>query len=196
MNRIFPVLALVAAAFLVAAMIVGLNVDVATRSVGIDALAPGVSASSAQQPRDDQVFRLHFLLGVASGIVVMLVHGIAVTYFIGTSRWCKEVVAAYSLDPELAKRSARLKRRTFPLALFCMLVVVAIAALGAAEDTRVPEVLDIAWSDLHYVAAFAGLALMLAANYFQWLAMCDNQRVIEEIAAEVKRVRHERGLDD
>jgi hypothetical protein len=195
MIRIFPVLALVAAAFMIAAIVAGLNVGPARPAA--PATSDAATSSAAAPPaRNLQMFRMHFLLGLSAGVIVMFVHGIAVTYFIGTSRWCKEVVAAYSLDPKLAAQSARLKRRTFALSLFCMLTVVAIAALGAAGDTRVPEVLGLAWSDLHFAAALAGLGLMIVANYFQWLAMGDNQRVIDEIAAEVKRVRHDRGLTD
>src|SRR5687767_4100847 len=40
----------------------------------------------------------HWLAGVAAAIAVLFANSIAVTYFIGTNRWCKEVVDAYSLD--------------------------------------------------------------------------------------------------
>ena len=44
---------------------------------------------------------LHKLMGIATAIMVMLVCSIAVTYFIGTSRWCREVVETYDLNGNL-----------------------------------------------------------------------------------------------
>ena len=57
------------------------------------------------------------------------------TYFLGTGRWVKEVGLAYELpDDPLPRLTRELKRRTFPPALFAMLV--AMASL-ARTDTRV-----------------------------------------------------------
>src|SRR5690349_20501983 len=60
---------------------------------------------------------LHRLTGVAAALMVVLVESIVVTYFIGTSRWCKEVVDTYQLGRDPVVASNRLKRRTFPWAL-------------------------------------------------------------------------------
>ena len=38
---------------------------------------------------------VHRLTGVATALAVVLVNSIVVTYFIGTSRWCKEVCETY-----------------------------------------------------------------------------------------------------
>ena len=62
------------------------------------------------------------MFGLGSALVVVFVNSIVVTYFIGTSRWCKEVVETYSLDRGLLRRSVILKRRTFPWAVMAMLV--------------------------------------------------------------------------
>ncbi len=69
-----------------------------------------------QQPSPDTLrwASVHRLLGVAAALVVVLVNSIVVTYFIGTSRWCKEVVETYGLDAQFIRRSVALKRRTFP----------------------------------------------------------------------------------
>src|SRR5947209_6745236 len=65
-------------------------------------------------PRDRKL--IHFYLGLASSLLVILVNSITVTYFIGTSRWCKEVAQTYELSPDLVRRSDKLKRTTFPWA--------------------------------------------------------------------------------
>ena len=77
---------------------------------------------------------IHMLLGAGGALVAILVNSITVTYFIGTSRWCKEVCETYRLPPQLAQQSTRLKRSTFPWAVLGILSVIAVVALGAAAD--------------------------------------------------------------
>ena len=55
---------------------------------------------------DPQVLRwgtVHRLSGVLAALLVVLVNSMAVTYFIGTGRWCREVVETYGLDPEIGR---------------------------------------------------------------------------------------------
>jgi len=137
---------------------------------------------------------LHILFGVATALVVMLVNGISVTYFIGTSRWCREVVETYGLDGELAARSARLKRKSFPLALLGMLTIVGVVALGAASDPG-SAISHPRWLDWHLLAGLTGTGIVAASFYVQWTRMAANHVVIDQIMAEVRRIRAERGLD-
>jgi len=138
---------------------------------------------------------VHRLSGTAAALVVVFVECIVVTYFIGTSRWCREVVETYRLDPAPAKASQRIKRRAFPLALAGMLVVVAVAALGAASDpaTGRPGTHD--WATIHLVAAVAGFVFIAWTYYMAWNYVASNHTIIKQIVAEVARVRRERGLD-
>ena len=41
---------------------------------------------------------IHRLTGMAAALGVVFVESVVVTYFIGTSRWCKEVSETYQLD--------------------------------------------------------------------------------------------------
>src|SRR5688572_12328140 len=68
-------------------------------------------------PETQTLMRWHFLTGLAAALSVVFVESVVVTYFIGTSRWCKEVVETYRLDAVAVHASNRLKRRTFPWAL-------------------------------------------------------------------------------
>ena len=77
---------------------------------------------------------VHRLSGVLAALVVVLVNSMGVTYFIGTGRWCREVVEAYHLNSAFIERSKKLKKSAFPFALMGMLGVVAIVALGGAAD--------------------------------------------------------------
>jgi hypothetical protein len=80
---------------------------------------------------------VHRLSGVFAALVVVLVNSMAVTYFIGTGRWCREVAETYRLDAGLVDRSRRLKRSAFPLALLGMLAVVAQAIASPRANDAV-----------------------------------------------------------
>jgi amino acid transporter len=161
------------------------------RQAVLDALA----AAAAPRRR----LTIHWFLGVASALVTMLVNSITITYFVGTSRWCKEVVETYKLPAELAERSAKLKRRTFPWAVLGMLTVLAIAALGATSDASTPVSQDhpqwpaffVTW---HYLAAIIGMLFVAWSFWVQYTRIAENHQVIGEILTEVSRVRKERGL--
>jgi hypothetical protein len=180
MTRIFPTLAALSIGLFLASLILGLSIgnlydnptDATLRTRGI-----------------------HMLTGTAAALAVVFVHSIVVTYFVGTSRWCKEVTETYRLDPAPLRRSTQLKRRTFPWCVLGMLTVVGVGALGAAADpgTGRPGTADM--TNWHLMAAFAGLAFV-AWTYFQaWQNIAENQLVIQDIVGRVATIRHERGLD-
>lgn len=137
----------------------------------------------------------HMMTGVAAALFVVLVECIAVTYFIGTSRWCKEVTETYRLPPGDLAESNRLKRRTFPWCVLGMLTVVAVGSLGAASDPGTGRADTADWTDIHLAAAIGGLCVVAWTYYRAWLNIADNQQVIERIVAQVRRIRDERGLD-
>jgi hypothetical protein len=180
MTRIFPTLAALSIGLFLASLILGLSIgdlydnptDATLRTRGI-----------------------HMLTGTAAALAVVFVHSIVVTYFVGTSRWCKEVTETYRLDPAPLRRSTQLKRRTFPWCVLGMLTVVAVGALGAAADpgTGRPGTADMA--NWHLVAAFAGLAFITWTYFQAWQNIAENQLVIQDIVAKVASIRRERGLD-
>jgi hypothetical protein len=138
---------------------------------------------------------VHRLMGVAAALTVVLVNSIVVTYFIGTSRWCKEVVETYELNPELLRRSVILKRRTFPWALISMLTVVAVGALGAAADPATLRQGTELWVTPHLIGALVGVSFIAFAFFIQAQRIAEHHAVIESIVAEVRRIRQERGLE-
>jgi hypothetical protein len=138
---------------------------------------------------------LHMLLGSAAALVAVLVNSIAITYFIGTSRWCKEVCETYDLPRELAERSTRLKRTTFPWALAGILSVIAIIGLGAAADPTGANFSQSASFVMpHYLAAIIGLLIVAIAFWIEISRIAENYTVIDEILGEVSRVRAEKNL--
>lgn len=181
MTRIFPSLAVMSLGLFAAAIVIGLMIgDLYDNPTEATWQARGV----------------HMLTGTSAAIAVVFVHSIAVTYFVGTSRWCKEVTETYRLDPEPLVQSNRLKRRTFPWSVVGMLAVVGVGALGAASDPGTGRPDTASWADVHLGAAFLGLVFVAWTYYQVWLNIFANQAVIQQIVGEVQRIRRERGLDD
>lgn len=149
---------------------------------------------------------LHFYLGVASSLLAILVCSISVTYFIGTSRWCREVAETYQLSPEFVRRSDLLKRRTFPYALLGIFTVIFIVALGGLSDPSIPwrrafetekdwfnaMFPPASMVNIHYIAAMVGLLILAFAFFVQACRIAANYAIIDEILAEVQRIRSER----
>lgn len=157
-----------------------------------DAQAEGKLASASFTSAKER-FKLHFLFGLAASLVTVLVNSVCVTYFIGTGRWCREVVEAYGLAEELVERSSAIKRRCFPWSLLGIAVMLAILMLGAAADPS-RAVDSSSWVLVHYVAALAGTGFIGLSFLMQVSHIAANYALIDEILAEVSRIRHERGL--
>lgn len=167
------------------------------------ALGAGLALHGAN-PRDPASeaalswYRTHFMLGVGVGLSVVLVNSIAMTYFIGTSRWCKEVVEAYSLDRGVIERSNQVKRGAFPYALVNMLMIVGVLALGGAADPRSNVQLaspgGLSWAQWHLVGAVTGLVVIVAGSVALWRAIREHHQLVQHVIGEVDRIRQERGL--
>lgn len=133
---------------------------------------------------------LHMLLGSVAALVAILVNSITITYFVGTSRWCKEVCETYKIAGELAAESARIKRSAFPWAVLGVLTVIGIVGLGAAADASgANHVRSAAFVTPHYLGAMAGLVIVSLSFWIQVQRIAENYTVIEKILAEVKRIR-------
>ena len=139
---------------------------------------------------------VHRLTGVAAALAVVFVESVIVTYFIGTSRWCREVVETYRLDAAAVRESNRLKRRTFPSALLGMLTVVGVIALGAAADPGTGRPDTQAWAEWHLAGAVLGIAFIAWTFAIAWNNVVANHAIIERLVAEVAQIRRERGLEE
>jgi hypothetical protein len=181
MTRIFPTLASLSLMLYAVAVTLGLTIG--------DLYAKPVSEATLQWRGR------HMLTGVAAALAVVLVESIVVTYFIGTSRWCKEVTETYRLPSADLRASTLLKRRTFPWCVLGMLTVVVVGALGAASDPGTGRAGTADMADVHLMAAWAGLCLVAWTYYRAWKNIAANQAVIQSIVAQVATIRAARGLD-
>ena len=180
MNRIFTVLAIVAAVITTVAFVLGASIGDATQH-------------SAQT-----VVSYHLLAGLAALLFTSLVHAIVLTYFMGTGRWLEETTTAYRLSWDFYQESKVLKYRTVLLMLVCFLLLIATGAFGAAADPASRVGFRGAWGfsggDIHMAIALLTWAFNLLVNVYQFQVLSRNGEIIESVLGEVRRIRIENGL--
>jgi hypothetical protein len=218
LARIFAVLAAIAWLLLAANFVIGLvggdfnaaalrkrsageRMSAANRAMKLARrqTSPEFDAARREYAAVDQQFQrprfwmtLHMLLGSAASLMAILVSSITITYFIGTSRWCKEVCDTYKIEGALAQRAAKIKRSAFPWALAGVLTIIAIVGLGAAADPSGANFERSASLVLpHYIVAMVGLVIVAVCFWMQTQRIAENYQTIGEILAEVKRIRDE-----
>jgi hypothetical protein len=139
----------------------------------------------------DPIYPLHLYAGLFAVLFNLGLHCLLFIYFLGTGRWVKEVALAYGLpDDPLPKRTRDLKRATFPPALLAMLVPIAAAAAGMANQHQYGP--WAAW--LHAGLALASLLVNVWALRVEARNVAVNAGVIDQVMREVERIRAAKGL--
>jgi len=181
-KRIFLTLTVVSTFLLVAALVLGFEIG-DPRSVA---------------PATRKLLSYHLLVSVAALIFAALVHAVLLTYFMGTSRWMEEARQAYKFDPRWSEENRRLKYRTIPVMVICLLLLILNIPLGALSvdraDWTVPGVGPVSPSRAHLVFAVLTVVVNLAVNAVEYRAISRNSQLIEEVVGEVRRIREARGL--
>ncbi len=140
----------------------------------------------------------HFLAALSALVFATLVHAIVLTYFMGTGRWIEETSNAYRLGPELYERSTTIKYRTIPAMVGCFLLLIVTGALGAAADPASPMQsqgwMGASAATIHLCAAVFTALMNVAVNYLEFRALERNGEIVEQVLAEVRRIRLEKGL--
>ncbi len=139
-------------------------------------------------------FKIHFQLGLATSLAVVLINSLSVTYLIGTSRWVKEVCEAYGLASKHVEASTRIKRATFPWSISGVFAILVVIALGAASDPGTLRDTTANWVTPHLIGAVTGACIIVIAIFLQAINLHRNSQIIEEVVAEVQREREARGL--
>ena len=135
-----------------------------------------------------QRFAIHLLGGLFTAVLTLVVHPIALTYFMGTGRWVQEVVAAYRMPESIWIQARQIKQRTFPFVLGSILLIIATAALGAATDRGLID------RNLHMAGAVLAIGFNLWSYLREYEAIRANGELLDQIMGEVTRMRRERGL--
>ncbi len=139
--------------------------------------------------------RTHVWVGISAALMVLLVNAICITYFVGTGRWCKEVVETYDLDRQFILEGNQLKRRTFPWALSGMLALIALVTLGAASDPAANFKTSQQWVIVHFTCALLGILWIGCAFSVQLRRLDENYALIQRVVEQVQAIRRARGLD-
>jgi len=177
-NRIFLTLSIAANFALAMAVWYGLGVHDESRD--LQAVKHAVS--------------MHLLVALGASLLVLMLHAIVLTYFMGTGRWLEDTSTAYRLDEQFRQRNIRLKYRAIPGMVLCMFLVILTGAFGASADP-LPTAASTMTSTIHFTLAMATVGLNLLVSGLEYTAISRNGRLVAEVVAEVKRIRKERGLD-
>jgi hypothetical protein len=180
MTRILTTLSVLSLLMMMAALFLGLSVG-----------------DLYHEPTNDtlRMATIHRLTGIAAALGVVFVESVVATYFIGTSRWCKEVSETYLLDGQRIVQSARLKRRAFAVAVVGMLTVVGIIALGGAADPATGRPNTSAWTIFHLSAAWLGFGVIAWSYFAAWQYVAQQHAIIQQIVGEVGEIRRQKGLE-
>lgn len=184
MSRIFLTLSVLSSLALLLVFWLGWRIG--------DAAARDVAAQS-------QV-TLHFLSAVAALCFSILVHAVVLTYFMGTGRWLEETCTAYKLGDAWQSQSREIKWRLYPTMLLAILLLIVTGAFGAACDPasafRFSGFGPLDAAQVHLVSAIATLAVNAAAAVLEFKALVRNGALVNDVVAQVRRMRAERGLGD
>jgi len=138
------------------------------------------------------------LIGLGALTFAALVHAVVLTWFMGTGRFLEETSNAYSLSSGFHNRSQQLKYRILPGMTICLLLLVATGALGAVADPATPaslaDSLGVTDAHTHLVGAIVMLTFNVIVTLLEYRAVVGNSKEIDQVLAEVHRIRKERGL--
>ena len=178
MNRIFLTLSTLSNLCLAWAFWLGWSID--------DPRSPSIQAQAA--------VTWHLLVAVfLAGVIVLLAHAVALTYFMGTGRWIEEICEAYSLGPAARQENIRLKYRALPGMVLSVLLLLATGAFGAISDPAANFQMTSA-PTIHFALATVTLIGNILASWVEYAGIAHNGRIVKEVLAEVMRIRAERGL--
>lgn len=178
MSRIFLTLAVVANGALLVTLILG------WRIVDPASLEPGAR----------NAVTWHILTALGAALIVLLVHAVALTYFMGTGRWLEETSDAYGLGAEPRATNMKLKYRIIPTMIGCIVLVVVTGAFGALADPAA-SMHRASAATIHLALALTMLLANLFASWLEHQAIEQNGRLVETVVARVQQIRLERGLD-
>jgi hypothetical protein len=136
---------------------------------------------------------MHLLVALGASLLILMMHAIVLTYFMGTGRWIEETATAYKLGDEYRRKNIRLKYRVIPAMVACMALVIITGAAGAMSDPIARGTASVA-STIHFTLATLLVLGNLYTSWAEYQAIVRNGALVNAAVAEVKRIRSERGL--
>ena len=141
----------------------------------------------------------HLWTSLGGMLFATMVHGLVMTYFIGTGRWFEETDRAYPHNSDCLAASRKLKSRTTLAIIGGFGLLLAAGTLGAAADPASPVGftgwLGLEPATLHLLVALAAVGINTWTHLLEYTALDENGKLIEQMMSHVRRIRDERGLD-
>jgi hypothetical protein len=182
MTRIFLSLSIVCLLALLAALCLGWRIGDATSA---DRLTQGRVAA-------------HFLVAVGALCFAVFLHALVLTYFMGTGRWLEETCTAYRLGDEWRQKSRDLKWGLYPAMMLAVALLIVSGASGAAADPaagfRFDALGPLNPAQVHLVVTAATLVVNASVSALEFRALARNGALVDEVIAQVRRIRVEKGL--
>jgi hypothetical protein len=166
--------------------------------IGAFALGLAIGDPASRDAATQQLVGWHINAAMLALVFCALVHALVLTYFMGTGRWMDETSAAYRLSEQFLGENRRLKQRTIPAMAGCLLLLVVTGALGSLADPaaggRFETFLGMSAATIHFAVASAAVTANVFVNLWEYLAIHRNGELVEQVLAEVRRIRTEKGL--
>ncbi|MCA8995181.1 MAG: hypothetical protein KDA69_08720 [Planctomycetaceae bacterium] len=179
MSRIFLTLAIFSNVLLACTAFLGWSIE---------------DAASLSDAARNQV-GTHMLIALAAAIIALLVHAVVLTYFMGTGRWIEETSAAYSLAENARRENIQLKYRVIPGLVTCLLLIIVTGAFGAISDPASNASMKNS-AAIHSLLAITTLLANVFVSFQEWGHINRNTQIVDDIIAEVRRIRTEKGLEN
>lgn len=141
----------------------------------------------------------HLLAGMGAVLLNIMVHAIALTYFMGTGRWLEETTNAYQLDFSMYAESKRMKYRVVLSMTACMGMLIVTGGFGAAADPASTVGFQ-GWGGVppgtvHMLIALTTVCLNLGVNLAEYSAIARNGELVNKVLADVRAIRLAKGLE-
>lgn len=141
----------------------------------------------------------HMLAGMSALLLNIMVHAIALTYFMGTGRWLEETTNAYRLSPVFFAESKKLKYRVVLAMTACLGLLITTGGFGAAADPASAVGFQgwggIPAGTIHMMVALTTSCINLGVFLAEYVAISRNGELVQKVLSEVRAIRTARGLE-
>jgi len=127
---------------------------------------------------DKESVHPHIGWALVTGIYLMVLHSIVITYFMGTGFAVKEAVEEHGIQEGFLTRARAFKIRVFPLTTLAILSVIVTIILGTSAFTSTNGS-----AGTHRSVAYLTIFLNFVVLYVQFLTISENGKLLEEISS-------------
>jgi hypothetical protein len=117
----------------------------------------------------------HFLTGLIAAITAAAAHCLVFGIFTGSGKDTRELVQDLHLDPEYAKRTKAFRKKTFPGAMYAILLLLLTSILGGAAPK------SYFWALTHGVLAWVSFVYNLKTFWLEYRCIRENAAILADV---------------